>query len=393
MLGLAAIVPTTPAAARVRPARRAACDPRVPSTCTLRQLADRAGIRIGATLEPDQIDDPAYADTLAREFSSLTPENAMKWYAIQDQRGVFTFDGADAVVAFAEAHGMAVRGHNLVWAQDQFTPDWVQGITDPSELWAAVTGEVDAVMGRYRGRVHRYDVLNEPIASLGTGPSASVFHRVLGPTWIADLFRYAHSVDPTAELWLNEFGSDFVPGKRAALVDLVAGLVRDGVPIDGVGIQTHRYGTAGPDPDSYETMLRELTDLGVEVAVTELDVATDPAVPTAFADQARAYDRIVRACLAVRGCTEVTTWGLTDASTWLDSFAFLPHPARPLLFDDAYRPKPAYDAVRLALADRVLGRGQATTTTTTTAVPSSTTTTIPGAAGAVPIGGASAYTG
>lgn len=327
------------------------CDPRDPTTCTLADLATDAGLRFGATLEPHQIADPDYVATLVREHSALTPENALKMYAVQNQRGVWTFAGADAVLGFADANGLEVRGHTLVWSQDAYTPAWVQAITDPAELQAVTDEHITTVVTRYRDQIDRWDVVNEPLTTLGTGPSGSVWHDLLGPTgWIGDAFRLAHELDPTAELWLNEYGSDWVPGKHAALLALVTELVDDGVPIHGVGLQTHRISTAGPDPAVFEQQLRDFTDLGLEVAVTELDVVTSPTDPDRLTNQAAAYDRIVRACLAVPGCTEITLWGITDADTWLDGMGLFPPPTRPLLFDESYAPKPAYEAVRTALA-------------------------------------------
>jgi endo-1,4-beta-xylanase len=327
------------------------CDPRDPTTCTLGDLAADAGVRFGATLDPQEIADGDYTATLVREHRALTPENALKMYSVQNQRGVWTFGGADAVLAFAEANHLAVRGHTLIWSQDPYTPAWVKAITDPEELQAVTDEHLSTVIERYGDQIDRWDVVNEPLASVGTGPSGSVWHDLLGPTeWIADAFRLAHELDPTAELWLNEYGSDWVPGKHAALVSLVSGLVAEGVPIHGVGLQTHRPTVSGPDPTTFEQQLRDFTDLGLQVAITELDVVTSPTDPAALTTQAAAYDRIVRACLAVEGCTEITTWGITDANSWLDSLGLFPTPTRPLLFDALYAPKPAYHAVRTALA-------------------------------------------
>lgn len=326
------------------------CDPAAPADCTLREAGARARVRVGATLEAAEAADPAYSATLAREFDALTPENALKMYAVQDERGRWTFDDADRVVDFADAHGMAVRGHTLVWSQDQYTPAWVRAITDPTELRVVTEEHIETVMARYRGRIHRWDVVNEPLASFGTGPSGSVWDDVLGPGWVADAFRHAHAVDPTAELWLNEYGTDWVPGKHEALLALVRDLVDAGVPVQGVGLQTHRPSVQGPDPAVFERQLRDFAALGLKVAVTELDVVTSPADPQALGAQADAYGRVVAACLAVAACEEVTVWGVTDANTWLDGLGLFPTPTRPLLFDASYQPKPAYGRVRDLLA-------------------------------------------
>jgi endo-1,4-beta-xylanase len=335
----------------------AACSPFVglrgtvlsgPTNLPLRALASAKDFRIGSTAEADQTTDAPYAEVLQREFNSLTPENALKWYTVQPSDGGWNFAPADAVVAFAEDHDMEIRGHTLVWAQDTYTPAWVKAIDDPAALQAEVDEQITTVMERYRGRIARYDVVNEPLRSNGTTASTSVFWE-LGPDWIGEAFRTAHAVDPDAELWLNEYGTDWVAGKHDALVALVADLVADGVPIHGVGLQMHRVGTFGPNPQVLEAQLRDFTDLGLEVALTELDVRTDPADPTALETQAGAYERIVDTCLAVPGCTEVTTWGVSDGSTWLDASGLWPTPTRPLLFDAELQPKPAYHAVHALL--------------------------------------------
>ncbi|MEZ5137987.1 MAG: endo-1,4-beta-xylanase [Acidimicrobiales bacterium] len=229
--GRAAAVVLALVASALAPAAAAA--PTAPRSDPLRALAARAGLRIGATLEPGQIADPQHSGILAREFSSVTPENAMKWYAVEPQRDQVDYAGADAVVAFAEANDLEVRGHNLVWAQDRYTPAWVVALTDPDELRAELAEHVRGLLERYRGRVHRWDVVNEPLETAGTATSGSVFERVLGPSWIADTFRLAHEVDPTAELWLNEYGTDLGPLKHEALLALVRDLLAEGCPSTG----------------------------------------------------------------------------------------------------------------------------------------------------------------
>lgn len=316
---------------------------------TLSAAGALSDLRIGATLEPQEIADESYTGTLIREFGALTPENALKMYSIQNERGVWTFAGADAVVGFAEANDLVVRGHTLVWAQDQYTPAWVKAITDPAELRAVTEEYIVMVMQRYAGRIPRWDVVNEPLTTLGAQSSGSVWHDLLGPDWIGEVFHLAHAADPDAELWINEYGTDWVPGKHQAFLALVAGLVEGGVPLHGVGLQTHRISVAGPDRAVFEQQLRDFTNLGLEVAITELDVVTSPTDPTALTSQAEAFQRIVDACLAVAGCVEITTWGITDATSWLNSLGTFPTPTRPLLFDDAFVPKPAYFAMRAAL--------------------------------------------
>jgi endo-1,4-beta-xylanase len=333
------------------------CDPTAPATCTLRQLADLAGIRLGASAEASEVLPGPYAETLRREFNSVTPENAMKWYTTNPAAGVFDFADADAVVGFAAANTMAVRAHTLVWTQDTFTPQWVLDITDGDELASWVAQHVVTVAGRYAGQVPRWDVINEPLATGGPTLSNSVFHRLLPPGWMASVFSAVRAVDPAAELWINEYGTDWVPGKHEALVALVNDLLAAGAPIDGVGLQVHRPTVNGPDRATFERQLRDFTDLGLAVAITELDIPIPPGEDAALVAQAEAYRTIVEACLAVAGCEEITVWGVTDANTWLDNLGIFATPTRPLLFDDDFAAKPAYVAVRDALAAFVVAQG------------------------------------
>jgi endo-1,4-beta-xylanase len=354
-----------------------ACEPTRPTTCTLRELATLADFRVGSTAEADEVVPGPYAETLVREFNSLTPENALKWYTVQPTDGGFNWGPGDAVVEFAAANDLEVRGHTLVWAQDVWTPAWVLGVTDPATMRAELAEHIAAVVNRYEDRVRRWDVVNEPLETLGAGPSDNVFARVLGTGWIGEAFALAAEADPTAELWLNEYGTDWVPGKHEALLALVESLLADGVAIHGIGLQMHRLGPDGPDPDTLEAQLTDFTDLGLEVAITELDIPVSPTDPDALPKQADAYRRIFSTCLAVTGCVEITTWGVTDAATWLDSLGLFPTPTRPLLFDDDFNPKPAYHAVREALA------AVASPTTTTTPTRPSVTPAAPVAATAV----------
>jgi endo-1,4-beta-xylanase len=357
-------------------AAQSGCQPEIPSTCTLRQLAGLAGIRIGSTAEASEVLPGPYADTLAREFNSLTPENAMKWYTTNPAAGVFEFADADQVVAFADANTMEVRAHTLLWTQDTFTPSWVLAITDRSVLEGWVAQHIATVAGRYAGQVPRWDVVNEPLVAFGTTLSDSVFHRLLPPDWMVWAFNATRAVDPDAELWINEYGTDWVPGKHEAFVALVQGLLAAGAPLDGVGLQVHRPGATGPDRAIFERQLRDFTDLGLSVAITELDIPIPPGDDAALDAQATAYRTIVEACLAVVGCEEVTVWGVTDANTWLNNLGIFPTPTRPLLFDDAFTPKPAYAAVRDALAAFVVARDtpQSSGPSTAATSPSSTPT-------------------
>ena len=322
-------------------------------SCTLRELAASAGVRIGAGAAVSRLvrDDPEYAGQMARHFNALTPNAELKWQATQPERHVRRFESADLLVDFAEQNRMEIRGHTLVWAHEDVydvLPQYVNEVTDAERLREVTREHVNAVMERYRGRIRRYDVVNEPLTIVGEALHDNVYRRLLGDRWVSEVFRMAAAADPDAELWLNENLALSNAAKADTLYELVAEMVADGVPIDGIGFQGHFLGGA-PDAGHVETTVRRFADLGLRVAITEMDIPMPDGAEGAERQGTDFYETIA-ACLRVSACEEVTFWGFTDAHTWLDGF--LQRPARPLPLDEDYREKPAYDGVRQALVER-----------------------------------------
>jgi len=314
-----------------------------PDTCTTRQLADRAGVTLGTAVDASHLDELEYRDTLLATFNSVTPENELKWESIHPGPDEWDSGPADEIIDFAREHDLQVKGHNLIWNQDlvDSTPDWVLAIDDPDQLRRVVTEHMTTVMTRYRDSVDRWDVVNEPLETIGSGLYDNHFRQVLGDDYIAEMFTIADTAAPGEELWLNEATVEYQPDKAAALVSLVEGLVEQGAPIDGVGIQGHLVaGTV--DAAALGQLVADLEALGIEVAITELDIpARDPADPLGV--QASTYREALGACLAER-CREVTLWGFTDRYTWID--ATFGEGLAPLPFDRNYQPKPALAAIR-----------------------------------------------
>jgi len=314
-----------------------------PDACTTRQLAEAAGVIFGTAVTSKRLNEPEYSATLLDTFNSVTPEYELKWDAVQPLPDKWNFGPADQIVDFAKAHDLQVKGHALIWDQDlvDSTPEWVLAIDDPVELRSVVTTHITKVMGRYRDSVDRWDVVNEPLQTLGSGMYDNHFRQVLGDDYIAEMFRIAHTAEPDAQLWLNEAAVEYQPEKAAALVALVAGLVNAGVPIDGVGIQGHLIGGT-VDGAILAQLVADLEALGVQVAITELDIpASDPVSPLEV--QADTYREALGACL-INQCREVTLWGFTDRYTWID--ATFGDGLAPLPFDRNYQPKPALAAIR-----------------------------------------------
>jgi endo-1,4-beta-xylanase len=310
-------------------------------------------VRIGAAARSGEIaSDPNYGPVLAAQFNSLTAENAMKWGSLHPAPGVYDFSNADALVAFAEAHDMAVRGHTLVWAQQlvDSTPDYVKAMTDPNVLRAELADHIQTVAGHFKGQVDSWDVVNEPLELLGGELYQNIFYQLLGPGYIAEAFHLAHAADPNALLFLNEIVS--TPGvKLDGLVALVTDLLAQGVPIHGVGIQGHFF--SNPNPQALQTVIQTFADMGLVVEPTEVDIVLvgDGTYEEKLDAQGQSYFEVLAACMAVPACPRVTLWGFTDRYTWIDSF-FGPG-FDPLPFDEDYARKPAFYGVRNGLLTRV----------------------------------------
>ena len=219
------------------PADSPAPDCTAPQSCTTRQLADAAGVTLGTTVTGEYLDESDYRATLIDTFNSITPENELKWAAVQPERGEWDFGPADQIVDFALDHDMAIKGHNLLWDQDlvDSTPDWVLQIDDPDELRGVVTDHISTVMTRYRDSVDRWDVVNEPLETLGAELYDNHFRQVLGDDYLAEVFTIAEAAAPGESLWLNEAAVEFQPAKAAALVTLVRDLVDAGCRSTGSG--------------------------------------------------------------------------------------------------------------------------------------------------------------
>ncbi|MEU9633775.1 endo-1,4-beta-xylanase [Streptomyces tendae] len=300
---------------------------------TLGSAAAGQGRYFGTAVAANHLGEADYAATLDREFSSVTPENEMKWDATEPSRGAFTFTSADRIVDHAQSKGMDVRGHTLVWHSQ--LPSWVSSL-GASDLRTAMNDHINGLMGHYKGEIHSWDVVNEAFQDGGSGARrSSPFQDKLGDGFIEEAFRTARAADPAAKLCYNDYNTDGVNAKSNAVYDMVEDFKSRGVPIDCVGFQSH-FNPNSPVPSDYRQNLQRFADLGVDVQITELDIEGSGSA------QAANYTKVVEACLAVSRCTGMTVWGVTDKYSWRSS-------GTPLLFDGDYDEKPAYDAVLSAL--------------------------------------------
>ncbi|MFI9247508.1 non-reducing end alpha-L-arabinofuranosidase family hydrolase [Streptomyces sp. NPDC053086] len=298
---------------------------------TLGTQAAQSGRYFGAAVAAGRLGDGTYTSVLDREFNSVTPENEMKWDTTEPSRGSFNFGPADQIVNRATSRGQRVRGHTLVWHSQ--LPGWVGSITDAGTLRSVMSNHITTLMNHYRGRIHSWDVVNEAFADDGSGRHRpSVFQNLLGDGFIEQAFRTARAADPSARLCYNDYGiEDWNAAKTQGVYRMVRDFKARGVPIDCVGFQAH-FGTGGP-PAGFRTTLSNFAALGVDVQITELDIAQ--ASPAAYANT-------VKACMNVARCTGITVWGIRDSDSWRSG-------ENPLLFDRNGNKKPAYQSVLTAL--------------------------------------------
>jgi endo-1,4-beta-xylanase len=361
--------------------------PPAPASVTL-QDAFKGIFYVGVALNRGQFTgaNPEGAALVRREFNSITPENVLKWESVEPRNGEFSFALADQFVDFGVQHKLFIIGHNLCWHSQ--LPAWVSQ-PDPGHaqltkevLLARLRNHIVTVAGRYRGKIHGWDVVNEALNENGT-LRESVFYKIIGQEYLTLAFQWAHEAAPDAELYYNDYNLDVSDAKRAGAIELVKYLRAQGAPIHGVGLQGH-YNLNGPAVAKIDETIGLFAALGLKVMITELDVrvtrsasaaitgavgapteGTPPAArapgqpppggapvgppPAPLTDEeqqalAKRYAEIFAVFLKHRGeITRVTFWGLRDADSWRRS-------SSPLLFNDNYGRKPAYDGVISALA-------------------------------------------
>lgn len=324
------------------------------SPSTLREAANSRELLIGTAVRPSLFSEAAYSATVAREFNMIEAEDAMKWWTVRRDQNAYDFSEGDEVVRFAQAHGMKVRGHCLVW--DHNNPDWLaQGHFTPEQMSSLLHEYISTVMKHYAGQVFAWDVVNEALDENGLFKDSPWYNQPgIGFTrkdaaYVEQSFRWAREANPKALLFYNDNGAEGLNRKSDAVYAMVKDFRTRGVPIDGVGLQMHVTGF-DLDTAAIAKNIARLTGLGVQVHITELDVSL-PLAPGAnqasdndLRQQADIYRRIVRACLQNSGCTAIQTWGFTDKYSWIGSHSHGTRGAA-LPFDRKYKPKPAYDAM------------------------------------------------
>jgi endo-1,4-beta-xylanase len=319
--------------------------------------------RVGVALNERQFteQDTNGAALVKRQFNAVSPENVMKWERIHPRPGPdgYDFEAADRYLEFGEKNGMFIVGHTLVWHSQ--TPRWVfrgegTNAVTRDELLQRMRDHIHTVVGRYKGRIKAWDVVNEALSEDGS-LRKSPWYRIIGEDYIAKAFEYAHEADPAAELRYNDYSIENEP-KRNGVIALVKKLQAEKIPISGLGSQTHANLT-WPTAELVDSALTAFAELGLPISITELDVnaaqrgqrnqSADVAQNTqasggsvaedANQKQTEQYASLFRVFVKHRKQIElVTFWGVTDRDSWRRF-------GKPLLFDGDWQPKPAFDAV------------------------------------------------
>jgi endo-1,4-beta-xylanase len=318
--------------------------------------AAAAAVPFGACVRADRlIADPTYKAALAGYCKQVVPEGALKWDVLRPARAEYKFEDADTIVTFARERGLAVRGHTLCWYEA--LPAWTREISNTAEAERELVTHIEKVVSRYKGIIHSWDVVNEPVAEKGkaaTDHRPSIWHRYLGENYIRIAFEAARRADPNVELVINDYGIEAATAedknKRAAFIGMIKRLKDQGVPIQAVGLQAHLRGEIAVDQAGVSKFVEDVMAMGLKLLITELDV-TDDKLPAAITERdaiaAKRVRELLSAVFAVTRPGAVLTWGLTDRYTWVPMWFKRKDglPNRPLPLDAEFKPKPMLSVI------------------------------------------------
>ncbi|MEJ7736683.1 MAG: endo-1,4-beta-xylanase [Chitinophagaceae bacterium] len=313
---------------------------------------------VGASISPTLLqNNAAYKNVLTTEMNSITPENAMKFGGLHPQPGTYTFSAADVIVDFAQSQNKRLHGHTLVWHQS--LPNWLVQFGGDSAAWEGVLKQhIQMVVGRYKGKLASWDVVNEAFQDNGTlrlpdtdtssRDNGSIWARKLGRDYIARAFRYAREADPALVLFYNDYGQEYSTAKTLAIKNMVTDFKTRGVPIDGIGLQMHI--NINTSRSGIINAFTQLAGTGLKIHISELDISvnpkSDPAIIYSDSIQKAQGDLFAFVVQQYKMLVPkpqqygITTWNVGDADSWIRSN--YKRKDWPLLFDDNYQKKPVY---------------------------------------------------
>tara|TARA_B110000091_G_scaffold96501_1_gene105077 strand:- start:30 stop:1172 length:1143 start_codon:yes stop_codon:yes gene_type:complete len=343
-----------------------------PNTDRTDSLSDRYKdlFHLGAAINEDIIlgKDLQSKNIVTSEFNSITPENSLKWMFLQPFPNKFNFGAADKYVELGIKNNMHIVGHALVWHNQ--LADFMKTTVSRSEFKKHVENHINTVVSRYKGKIDAWDVVNEAFNENGS-LRQSVFKKQMGENYIEDVFKLAETADPDADLIYNDYNL-YKPAKRAGVLKMVKKLQENGTKINAIGVQAH-WRLNSPSLKEIEQIILDISDLGVEVMFTELDVTVLPnpwelvgaevtqnfskfegdpkmdpypkALPKSVEKQlAKRYEDIFKLFIKHQDkISRVTFWGVMDKHSWLNDWPIKGRTNYPLLFDRNYQPKKAYN--------------------------------------------------
>lgn len=285
---------------------------------------------------------PQYRDLVLKEMSSITAENAMKMRIISKGRKQYDFDEADYIVDFAQENNLRMHGHTLIWSKQ--TPDWIANYQGDSEDFKEIMKEyIHDVVGRYKGKVASWDVLNEIVDDDGKKLRDCIWLEKIGPEYVELAFRYAHEADPDAVLFYNDYGHEYSHARRYWISHISDSLARKGVPIHGIGIQMHTNINRSAVDLRYSITSAAMTNLKIHVSELDVAVNIDNRPDAVFTEemalqQKESFRAVAKAMADIPAdqCFGITMWGVRDGSSKIEW---------PLAFDNNYERKPAYDGL------------------------------------------------
>lgn len=333
----------------------------------LKTLAAAKGLRFGNAIGSRSFEDERIRALTAAECALIVPENELKWQALRPAPGVFAFERADRILAWAAGNGLAVRGHNLFWTPPQWFPAWVNaydfGAQPAASAERLIVEHVSTVMAHYAGRIASWDVVNEAVDPKTGAMRANAFTPHLGERCLDVAFHAARAAAPKAQLVYNDYMSWEAGNEthRTGVLRLLERLKSRGAPVDALGVQSH----LGPGDEDrinaldtaqerqWRRFLDEVTGMGLGLLITEFDINDRGLVGDIAARDATvaAYGRAyLDLMLSYRQVSDVLCWGLDDRYTWLQQRAPRADglPKRPTPYDADFRPKPLRAAMAAA---------------------------------------------